>query len=316
MDITVREPRVFDRMSALGDLARARILVLLERGDFTVSEFVQVFQLPQSTVSRHLKVLADDGWVTSRASGRSRYYRMARQLDPAAQGLWKLVRPDVVSAGHHEEDEERALAVRVRRRERSKKFFASAAHRWDALREDLYGTDSELLPLLGLLDLHATVGDLGAGTGHFSARVAPFVEHVIAVDGSQEMLDAARRRLGGRSNVELRRGELEALPVLDAELDLAVLTLVLHYVIDPPTVLREACRALSPRGRLLIMDMRLHSREGLLEDMGHVWPGFERATLAEWTGDAGFRDFTYQALPARGEALGPPLFVASAVRSD
>ncbi len=316
MDITVRELRVFDRMSALGDLARGRILVLLERGDFTVSELVQVLQLPQSTVSRHLKVLADDGWVTSRSSGRSRYYRMVRQLDSPARGLWELVRPDVVSAGHGEEDTERARAVRAKRRERSKEFFASASHRWDALREDLFGAHSELMPLFGLLDSGATVGDLGVGTGHFSARVAPFVERVIAVDGSEEMLGAARRRVGGISNVELRRGELEELPVRNEELDLAVLVLVLPYVVEPPAVLREARRALSPGGRLLIMDMRLHSREALLEDMGHVWPGFEQATLAEWVRDAGFSGFAYRALPARAEARGPLLFVASATRAD
>ena len=42
-----------------------------------MSELCAVLQLPQSTVSRHLKTLADAGWVTSRRDGTSRYYSLA-----------------------------------------------------------------------------------------------------------------------------------------------------------------------------------------------------------------------------------------------
>ena len=96
---TMIELRVFDRMTALGDLTRSRILVLLEQNELTVSELMSVIQLPQSTVSRHLKVLADDGWVTSRTSGTSRYYRMSTSLEPDARELWDLVRVEVMQSG-------------------------------------------------------------------------------------------------------------------------------------------------------------------------------------------------------------------------
>ena len=314
MDILI-EPRVFDRMSALGDLARGRLLLLLEQGEFMVSELVQVSQLPQSTVSRHLKILANDGWVTLRASGTSRYYRMAAALDPAARELWALVRPDVAAAGLTEDDDERARAVLRERRGRSREFFSSVAGRWDGVREDLFGSDSEIFPLFGLLDPTATLGDLGAGTGHFAARVAPFVGGVIAVDASQEMLDAACDRLEGAPNVDLRRGDLEDLPIDDCELDVAVLLLVLHYVVDPQAVLNEAHRTLKPGGRVVIVDMRHHSREGYQEEMGHVWSGFHEVDLAGWHRDAGLTDFAYRPLPARPEASGPLLFVTSATRA-
>ena len=302
-------------MSALGDLARGRLLLLLERGEFTVSELVQVSQLPQSTVSRHLKILADDGWVTSRASGTSRFYRMAASLDPAAQELWGLVRPDVAAAGLAEVDDERARAVLHERRGRSREFFSGVALRWDSVREELFGSDSEMFPFFGLLDPTATLGDLGAGTGHFAALAAPFVGRVIAVDASEEMLEAARDRLEDASNVDLRCGNLEDLPIADGELDVAVLLLVLHYVVEPQAVLEEVGRTLKPGGRVVIVDMRRHSREGYQEEMGHVWPGFDEADLARWHRDAGLADFAYRPLPARPEASGPLLFVTSATRA-
>ena len=47
------------RMSALADSTRSRLLLVLERQELTVGEMCAVVQLPQSTVSRHLKTLAD-----------------------------------------------------------------------------------------------------------------------------------------------------------------------------------------------------------------------------------------------------------------
>jgi ArsR family transcriptional regulator len=312
---TITEPRVFNRMSALGDLARGRLLLLLEQGEFTVSELVQVSQLPQSTASRHLKILADDGWVTSRASGTSRFYRMAASLDPAALELWSLVRPDVATAGLAEEDGERARAVLRGRRGRSREFFSGVAQRWDSVREGLFGSESVMFPLFGLLDPTAILGDLGAGTGHFAARVAPFVGRVIVVDAAEEMLEAARDRMDGGPNVDLRCGDLESLPIDDGELDVAVLLLVLHYVVEPQAVLKEVQRTLKPGGRFVIVDMKRHSREGYQEEMGHVWPGFHEAELADWHREAGLLDFAYRPLPARLKASGPLLFVTSATRA-
>jgi len=299
-------------MAALGDDARSRMLVLLEEGELTVSELVQILQMPQSTVSRHLKVLADDGWVTSRTSGTSRFYRASRDLDAEAADLWQLVKADVTAAGLTLEDQERARTVRSERRERSREFFASRAGQWDTLRDELFGTHAEWLPLVGLLDPKWTVGDLGAGTGAFLAAVAPHVEHVVGVDASPEMLEAAGERLSHLRNVGLRLGELESLPVETDSLDLGVMLLVLHYLPEPERALAEACRALKPGGRLVIVDMCAHDREDYLEEMGHQWPGFGEELLGSWVERAGLTRFCYAPLRPRSEAQGPLLFVASA----
>lgn len=315
MDTTTAAPPVLERLSVLGDETRIRLLALLEANELTVSELRRIVGLPQSTVSRHLRVLAEGGWVSSRTEGTTRPYRMA-SLDEGARTLWRLVRDETEATSIRSEDRERARRVLAERRDRSREFFRTEAGRWDALRSELFGPRSELLPLLGLLDPDWTVGDLGAGTGQAAEAIAPFVGRVVAVDRSEEMLEAARERLGGvegGNGVEIREGELEALPLEDGELDAALLLLVLPYVVEPERVLAEARRALRPGGRLLVVDMRLHDREGYREQMGHLWPGFTEERILGWMEAAGLREGRWRPLPPLPEARGPLLFAASAV---
>ena len=90
-----RPPAILDHLSALADTTRSRILLLLDRHALTVSELCGILQLPQSTVSRHLKALADSGWISARAEGTSNVYAMTRDLDGSARRLWALVREQV-----------------------------------------------------------------------------------------------------------------------------------------------------------------------------------------------------------------------------
>ena len=81
---------VLDRLSALAEPIRARILLLLERNELTVGELCLVLQLPQSTVSRHLKLLTDDGWLVARGEGRS-FVRDAAPVCGARRGHKSLL---------------------------------------------------------------------------------------------------------------------------------------------------------------------------------------------------------------------------------
>ena len=304
-------PPILDLVSALGDETRTRILVLLERGEFNVSELCAALQLPQPTVSRHLRTLAEDGWVASRADGRMRHYRFSEEVGERPRQLWDLVRRELTGPGYVA-DAERARGVLAERKRRSAEFFAASADRWEDLRRNLFGARAEFLPLLGFLDPDWTVGELGVGTGGLAATLAPFVHRVVGVDRSPAMLDAARERLDGLGGVELREGELEALPVRDAELDLAVLSLVLHYVVEPESALGEAFRVLRPGGRLLVVDMRAHDRgPAYAREMGHVWPGFTPKQMTGWMEAAGFEAVRLGPLPPDPEAQGPLLFLAA-----
>jgi ubiquinone/menaquinone biosynthesis C-methylase UbiE/DNA-binding transcriptional ArsR family regulator len=303
----------FERMAALTDPVRARLLVVLERHELTVSELCATFQLPQSTMSRHLKALSDEGWLVARAEGTSRCYRLlSDQLDPAARRLWQLLREQTAELAAAEQDALRVRSVLAQRRSRSQHFFSAAAGEWDRLRGELFGRRFDLLALLGLLDERWVVGDLGCGTGPVAETLSPFVARVVAVDESPEMLAAARGRLEGVANVETRSGALEALPVAAEELDAAVLFLVLPYLPEPAPVLAEVARVLKPGGKLLVVDMTPHDREEYRQRMGHLWQGFSAERMEEWMAEAGLGAARYVPLPADPEARGPVLFAATA----
>ena len=302
---------IFDRFAALGDGTRTRLLALIEDQELTVSDLCRVTRLPQSTVSRHLGVLAAGGWVTSRTDGPHRPYRMAEEIAPDATALWALVRDELSRRNPWPEDVERVEAVLAATPDRSRAFFSASARRWDQMRTELYGRKADLLSLFGLLDPDWIVGDLGGGTGHTALALAPFVRHVVVVDRSPEMLHAARRRLHGVPNVELREGNLSTLPLQDGELDLAILSFVLHYLADPAAGVIEATRAVRPGGRVVAVDLRPHGRARYREEMGHRWQGFEPALLRDWLEGAGLRDIVVRPLPADPEAEGPLLLLAS-----
>ena len=306
---------ILEHMTALSDPIRCRMLLLLEKHELTVSELCAIMQMPQSSVSRHLKTLSDDGWVASRRDGTSRFYSMpVDDLDAAAKRLWPLIREQVAATSAAGQDDRRLRGVLTRRRAKSQEFFATAAGEWDRLRSDLFGDQFFLWALLGLIDPSIAVGDLGCGTGQLTEIIAPYVKRVIAVDGSPDMLDAARLRVGGAANVDIRKGELENLPIDGAELDAAMLSLVLHYSPAPARALADVARVLKPGGRLLVVDMLPHDRQEYQQQMGHVWLGFSEKQIGRFLTGAGFRDVSVRPLPTDPEAKGPALFAAVGVK--
>jgi len=308
---------ILDRISALADPTRSRILLLLDGRELMVGELCAVLQLPQSTVSRHLKILSDEGWVVARGEGTSRFYSMVQsRLEPAAKRLWHVVREQVSAAPSAAQDTRRlegVLAQRVAaRRSRSQVFFSTSHDAWDEMRAEMIGKRTDLLALLDLLDERWVIGDLGCGTGHVSELLAPCVGRVIAVDESGPMLSAARARLKKLSNIDLRAGAVEDLPIENGELDVALLFLVAHFIADPAGLLREVQRVLKPGGKLLLVDFMIHDRADYAIQLGHVWQGFDEPQVVEWLEQAGFTGVRYRALPADPAAKGPSLFAASA----
>mgnify|MGYP003347374325 FL=1 len=110
-------PPVPDQLAALADPIRGRLLLLLDGRELRVSELCRVTQLPQSTVSRHLKILVDAGWAASRAEGTSNVYTMPRDArEGMTRRLWLLVRDQLVPAATAAQDHRRLQAALAARR--------------------------------------------------------------------------------------------------------------------------------------------------------------------------------------------------------
>ncbi|HWB18983.1 MAG TPA: metalloregulator ArsR/SmtB family transcription factor [Phycisphaerales bacterium] len=309
-------PHLLTWLATLNDLARLRILRLIAREELSVGELANALQLPQSTVSRHLKVLHDAGWSAKRAEGTASLFSLsASALGKQAEELWSIsmsqLQDDSAAASLLQADDDRLAEVLAERRTDSKAFFGRIAGEWDELRNNLFGGQFTAHALLGLVPANWVVADIGAGTGNAAELIAPFVKKVIAVDREPTMLQAARKRLAGISNIEFRQGEIDKLPIRADEVDAALLFLLLHHLPDPADAVRNLANVIRPHGILMIVDMLKHDREVYRRSMGHIHLGFDESQLAAWARSAKLTDFHFRRLRPDISGKGPGLFVAT-----
>ena len=136
------------------------------------------------------------------------------------------------------------------------------------------------------------IADLGAGEGTFSQLLARNAKRVIAVDNSEKMVQfgaelAARH---GVANLEYRVGDLEAIPIPDAEVDLAFFSQSLHHAQHPERAIAEAHRILKPGGRIAVLDLLRHQFDEAREMYADVWLGFSEVALRRYLEDQNFSD--------------------------
>lgn len=301
-----------DRLAALSEPIRLRLLRLLEQEEMSVGEVAKVVQMPQSTVSRHLKILHESGWARRRTSGTASYYRLSHDdLTQATRALWRTVREQMEETASIQEDERRLGAVLAERRTDSLSFFGRVSGEWDAIRTELFGSGFTERALAALLSPDSVVADLGCGTGNASEHIAPFVDRVIAVDGSRPMLDAAEKRLADFNNIKFVEGDITDLPLENGSIDAALCVLVIHHLESPLDALREFHRVLRPGGAALVIDMYEHDRSIYRETMGHSHLGFSQARIEALMTEAGFDRIRVTPLRSSGDAKGPGLFAAT-----
>ncbi len=273
---------------ALADPTRLRILRTLAAGPFHVNELVAILDAGQSTVSRHLRLLAEAGLVSCRRTRTWAYYSLAKDGKRFPAGQIAALEADW--NGGPNPDQEAIDAVLIRRRESTAAFFRKSATHWDRLRDDLLGPSTHLGRVAEIVSGTDTVVDLGTGTGVLLERLAPKAGRVIGVDASPEMLEIARHRVHAAAleNTELRLGSLEHLPLSDGEADAMIANLVLHHVAEIGPVLREIRRGLAPGGRVVIVELTDTADEAFWQALGAQWPGFRPDDLCTALEEAGF----------------------------
>ena len=273
------------RLKVFADATRVRLLALLELEELTVAELSSVTRLAQPRVSTHLAKLKEAGLVRDRRAGVSAYYRFDEAaLDPAQRALWQalstgsddpLLRqdaerlPGVLAARAADQNWADSVAGDMER-------HYSPGRTWEALARTA-------LPLLWPGD----VLDIASGDGVLAELLSPHADRYVCIDSSQRVVNAATERLRRFENVEVREGDMHALPFAEASFDLVVLMHALTYASKPAQAVAEAARVLKPGGRLLLSSLARHEHRSVVEAYGHVNLGFTARELQRFAEKAG-----------------------------
>lgn len=272
---------------ALSDQTRLRIFNILAGHELNVNEIVEVLQMGQSRISRHLKILSDCGLVRSRRDGSFVYYQS--EQDETRQTLMKFIRNVLPETEELELDFARSATIVGERKQRTRSFFNKMAENWDSLKQDIFGDFDLNRVLLEKSVRSGTAVDLGCGTGELMERVSGISDLVIGVDSSTKMLDQARSRLKDiNARFDFRLGEIEHIPLKDSEADLALINMVLNHIAVPVNVIRETRRILKPGGVFILADLSKHNFENIKSRFGSQWMGFEKDEIEKWLTETGF----------------------------
>jgi len=297
------------------DPTRLRILALLEREELAVQELMDILGMAQSRVSRHLAILREAGLLRDRRDGTFVFYRFEAPGEGPWRDGWELVRRSLRDDSTVERDAAALRQVMQARGARTRSFFDSVGPEWDAVRKVFNDDALRARAIARLVPPDLVVADIGTGTGILASELARLGLRVVAVDNSARMLAAARVNLDrdGVSQVELREGDVDALPLADGEVDAAFAHMVLHYLPSPGEAIREMARVIKPGGALVVVDSVQHQHEWMRQELGVHCLGFTGEEVEAWfaaAGLCGFQREVHQA-PAAGRDL-PATFIASA----
>ncbi len=273
------------RLKVFADATRVRLLALLAREELTVAELSAITQLAQPRVSTHLAKLKEAGLARDRRAGVSAYYRFDEDnLDAVQRELWRSLR-DGSDDPLLRQDAERVASV-LANRAADQNWADSVAgdmerhyspgRTWEALARTA-------LPLLETGD----VLDIASGDGVLAELLSPHAKRYVCIDTSTRVVAAAGERLRRFPNVEVREGDMHALPFKDGSFDLVVLMHALTYSAKPAQAVAEAARVLRRGGRLLLSSLGKHEHKSVVEAYGHVNLGFSEKELRKFAEKAG-----------------------------
>jgi ArsR family transcriptional regulator len=288
---------ILDIFKALADEGRLRILRSIDQAELSVAELVKALEMPQSTVSRHLKPMREAGLVASRRDGTSVYYNRGPLFRDAAFAQILNERLKDISVAHR--DAAAVEQVLELRRKKSRDFFDEIAGRYGSLTEPGGGWQA-LAAAMAAGFSGRTVADLGCGEGYLALLLARFAAKVIAFDQSEKMLKLVAEKAaeqGVSDSLELRVGILEELDLTGESFDAVFLSQALHHTSNPEEVLRSAAKGLQAGGRMIILDLVRHEHEWAREEWADQWLGFDPLEIREWLVQAGLEPQVIDSLP-------------------
>lgn len=272
-------------LRVLADPTRVRLLALLEREELTVAELSAVTRLAQPRVSTHLARLKDADLVRDRRAGVSAYYRFnEEQLEPAERALWTALREGTDDPLLRQDAERLGPVLAGRQSEQAwadsvagdMERHYSPGRTWEALAR-------AALPMLE----PGEVLDVASGDGVLAELLAPHARRYVCIDSSTKVVLAASERLRKLEHVEVKEGDMQALPFDKAQFDLVLLMHALTYAEKPALAVSEAARVLRKGGRLLLTCLARHEHSSAVTPYGHVNLGFTDKELRRFATKAG-----------------------------
>ncbi len=273
------------RLKVFADATRVRLLALLAGEELTVAELSAITQLAQPRVSTHLAKLKEAGLVRDRRAGVSAYYRFDEdKLDPAQRELWRSLREGSDDPLLRQDAERVAAVLASRAAEQNwadsvagdMERHYSPGRTWEALARTV-------LPLFEVGD----VLDIASGDGVLAELLSPHAKRYVCIDTSARVVAAAGERLRRFPNVDVREGDMHALPFKDNSFDLVVLMHALTYSTQPAQAVAEAARVLRRGGRVLLSSLARHEHRAVVAAYGHVNLGFTLKELRKFAEKAG-----------------------------
>lgn len=293
-------------LKVLADPTRLRALALLASDELSVGELSRALAMAQSRVSNHLRILREHDLLLERRAGTSTFLRaafMSAGPEAPALRLWHAVFPDLDEIPEHESDRLRLQSVLAERHSDDREFFDRMAGDWDKVGSLFQSGEARQRAAVHLLPAGLVLADLGCGTGYVARALTGLCDRLICVDRSEGMLAEAERRMAparrAGTSVEFKRGELDALPLADSELDGAVAAMVLHHLPELNPALREMHRVIKPGGTLSIIELMPHRESWMHAELGDRHLGLDPTEVQSALQRAGFDDVRVEPLEDR-----------------
>ena len=173
----------------------------------------------------------------------------------------------------------------------SKPYFDDVANQWDKMRTSFFpeAVRNKALETAGV-QRGQVAADIGAGTGFITEALVQAGALVIAVDQSDAMLAAMKKKYSGIQDIDYRIGEAEDLPIPSESVDYAFANMYLHHVEIPLEAIKEMARILKPGGKLILTDLDEHEYDFLRTEQYDRWMGFKREDIKQWLSEAGLKE--------------------------